>query len=42
MKIEKISENKLKIIMPLSELSKHNIKLSDIKVRKRKSKRLLL
>lgn len=31
MKIEKISENKLKIIMPLTELAKYNINLSDIK-----------
>lgn len=34
MKIEKISENKLKIIMPISELSKHNINLLDIKKRR--------
>lgn len=31
MKIEKINENKLKIVMPIDELSKYNIKLSDIK-----------
>lgn len=39
MKIEKISENKLKIIMPIDELSKYNIRISDIKAGSKKAQR---